>query len=78
MTSIKLSLKVARVNADFKQTDLAKLMEKNVSTIINWENGNGKNINLYDFRKLCKILKVNPNVWEICKFCDYLIRLLMR
>ena len=62
MTSIKLSLKVARVNADFKQTDLAKLMEKNVSTIINWENGNGKNINLYDFRKLCKILKVNPNV----------------
>ena len=62
MTSIKLSLKVARVNADFKQTDLAKLMEKNVSTIINWENGNGKNINLYDFRKFCKILKVNPNV----------------
>lgn len=62
MTSIKLTLKAARVNVDFKQIDLAKLMEKNVSTIINWENGNGKNINLYDFRKLCKILKVNPNV----------------
>ena len=62
MTSIKLSLKAARVNAGFKQIDLAKLMEKNVSTIINWENGNGKNINLYTFRKLCKILKVNPNV----------------
>ena len=61
MTSIKLTLKAARVNAGFKQIDLAKLMEKNVSTIINWENGNGKNINLYDFRKLCKILKVNPN-----------------
>lgn len=62
MTSIKLTLKAARVNADFKQIDLAKLMEKNVSTIINWKNGNGKNINLYDFRKLCKILKVNPNI----------------
>ena len=62
MTSIKLTLKAARVNAGFKQIDLAKLMGKNVSTIINWENGNGKNINLYDFRKLCKILKVNPNV----------------
>lgn len=59
--TIKLTLKAARVNAGFKQVEVAELMGKNVSTIINWENGNGKNINLYDFRKLCKILEVNPN-----------------
>lgn len=59
--TIKLTLKAARVNAGFKQIEVAKLMGKNVSTIINWENGNGKNINLHDFRKLCKILEVNPN-----------------
>lgn len=59
--TIKLTLKAARVNAGFKQVEVAEMMGKNVSTIINWENGNGKNINLYDFRKLCKILEVNPN-----------------
>ncbi|AME09695.1 MULTISPECIES: helix-turn-helix transcriptional regulator [Gemella] len=59
--TLKLSLKAARVNVGLTQKELAKLMGKSESTIINWEKGDGKNINLFDFRKICKILKVNPD-----------------
>lgn len=59
--ALKLTLKAARVNAGMTQKEVAEKMDRNVSTIINWENGVGKNITWYDFRKICKILKVNPN-----------------
>ena len=49
---MKLSLKSARVNAGYTQTDVAKLLGKHPSTILNWEKGGGKNINSYDFQRL--------------------------
>lgn len=59
---MKLSLKSARVNAGYTQTDVAKLLGKHPSTILNWEKGGGKNINWYDFQRLCELYKVDPNV----------------
>lgn len=59
---MKLSLKSARVNAGYSQKDVAKLLGKNPSTIINWEKGNGRNINWYDFQRICKLYNVDPNI----------------
>ena len=59
--TIKLTLKAARVNAGLTQKQLANLMGISESTMIKWEKSNGKDMKLADFRKLCKILKVNPN-----------------
>lgn len=36
---MQISLKAARVNADFSQKEIAAKMGVSVSTIINWENG---------------------------------------
>lgn len=55
----KITLKAARVNAGLTQKEVAKMMKKNESTIVNWENGNGKNIKYFDFKKLCKLYKKN-------------------
>ena len=52
---LQISLKAARVNAGMSQKDLAKAIERNVSTIINWETGK-TTINVPDFRKLCRLL----------------------
>ena len=59
--TIKLTLKAARVNAGLTQKQLANLMGISESTMIKWEKSNGKDMKLADFRKLCKILEVNPN-----------------
>ena len=59
--TIKLTLKAARVNAGLTQKQLANLTGISESTMIKWEKSNGKDMKLADFRKLCKILKVNPN-----------------
>ena len=59
--TIKLTLKAARVNAGLTQKQLASLMGISESTMIKWEKSNGKDMKLADFRKLCKILGVNPN-----------------
>lgn len=59
--AIKLTLKAARVNAGLTQKQLANLMGISESTMIKWEKSNGKDMKLADFRKLCKILEVNPN-----------------
>lgn len=58
----KLTLKAARVNAGLTQKELAKLMGKSETTIINWENSNGDAIKLGDFKRLCAILKVNEDI----------------
>lgn len=55
----KITLKAARVNAGLTQKEVAKIMGKNESTIVNWENGNGNNIKFFDFKKLCEIYKKN-------------------
>ena len=59
--TIKLTLKAARVNAGLTEKQLANLMGISESTMIKWEKSNGKDMKLADFRKLCKILEVNPN-----------------
>lgn len=59
--TIKLTLKAARVNAGLTQKQLASLMGISESTMIKWEKSNGKDMKLADFRKLCKILGMNPN-----------------
>lgn len=59
--TIKLTLKAARVNAGLTQKQLAKLMGISEVTMIKWEKSNGKDMKLADFRKLCKILGMNPN-----------------
>lgn len=59
--TIKITLKAARVNAGLTQKQLANLMGISESTMIKWEKSNGKDMKLADFRKLCKILEVNPN-----------------
>lgn len=59
--TIKLTLKAARVNAGLTQKQLANLMGISESTMIKWEKSNGKDVKLADFRKLCKILGMNPN-----------------
>ncbi|MDB6212472.1 helix-turn-helix transcriptional regulator [Gemella haemolysans] len=59
---MKVTLKAARVNSGYTQREVADLLDKNVSTIINWENGNGKNINWFDFQRLCKLYNVSTDI----------------
>ena len=51
--TLKLTLKAARVNAG--------LMRISETTMIKWEKGDGKDIKLGEFEKLCKILNVDTN-----------------
>lgn len=50
----QISLAAARVNAKKTQRDVADLMNVNVSTIANWENGK-TSPNIEQFVKLCDI-----------------------
>ena len=59
-TKTKLTLKAARVNAGLTQKELAELMNVNVSSIGNWETGKAS-IKVLDFKKICKILKVDES-----------------
>lgn len=55
--SFKITLEAARVNKGLTQKELAKIMGKDPSTIINWEKGRS-NMTLTDFQKLCNVLEV--------------------
>lgn len=59
--TLKLTLKAARVNAGLTQKELAALMGISETTMIKWEKGDGKDIKLGEFEKLCKILNVDIN-----------------
>ena len=52
----QVSLEAARVNARLSQRKVADLIEVNVCTISNWENGKTAP-NAEQFRKLCEIYK---------------------
>ena len=39
MNNFQISLKAARVNANMTQEDVAKVLERNKQTIVNWESG---------------------------------------
>ena len=57
---MRITLRAARINAGFTQKELADELDRNVSTIANWESNKTK-ISLPDFKKLCRVLKVNEN-----------------
>lgn len=59
--TLQLTLKAARVNAGLTQKELAKQMGISEPTLIKWEKGDGKDIKLGEFEKLCKILKLDTN-----------------
>lgn len=61
MNDYKLTLKAARVNVGLTQKELAKLMNKSETTIINWEKRGIEDIKIKDFKKLCEVLKVDIN-----------------
>ena len=61
IVTVKLTLKAARVNAGLTQKQLASLLGISEVTMIKWENSKGKDIKLGEFKKLCKILKVDTN-----------------
>lgn len=54
---MKITLKAARVNAGLTQKELATLMNRDVTTIWNWENKKTK-MSLNDFKKACSVLGV--------------------
>ncbi len=57
---MQITLKAARVNAEFIQRELAKLMNRYVTTIWNWENNKTK-MPIKDFKQICEILKVSES-----------------
>jgi len=54
----KISLAAARVNAGFSQQEVAKRLNKDRSTINNWEHGR-VDIRAKDFLGLCQLYKVS-------------------
>lgn len=50
----QISLEAARVNAKLSQREVAKLMNVNVGTISNWENGK-TSLSADQFKTLCGI-----------------------
>lgn len=57
----QISLAAARINANKTQREVAQLMNVNVSTIINWENGRTFP-NIEQFTKLCSIYNCPQNI----------------
>lgn len=51
---MKISLKAARVNAGFTQSDIASRCRKNKATIVAWENGKTK-IDKANLKFLCAL-----------------------
>lgn len=58
MEDFKISLAAARVNAGMTQVEVAKALNKNVSTIVNWETGKTKDIPATCLVELCHLYKV--------------------
>lgn len=50
----RISLAAARVNAGLTQEDVAKALNKNKQTIVNWENGR-TTIDTANFMALCRL-----------------------
>lgn len=55
-----ITLKAARVNAGFTQSDVAKIMKVSKQTIVNWEAGK-VTIDVASFDFLCRLYKVHKN-----------------
>ncbi|MGP1470011.1 MAG: helix-turn-helix transcriptional regulator [Schwartzia sp. (in: firmicutes)] len=55
---MKISLKAARVNAGFTQSDVARHLKKNKQTIVNWETGKTP-VDMGNFAALCSLYKIS-------------------
>ena len=53
----KIKLKAARVNAEMTQEDVAKALNRNKQTIVNWENGVTE-IKVNDFKLLSELYEI--------------------
>ena len=58
MEGFKISLAAARKNAGMTQSEVAKVLNKNVATIINWETGKTKDIPATCMVELCHLYKI--------------------
>ncbi|WP_303839458.1 helix-turn-helix transcriptional regulator [Selenomonas ruminantium] len=57
---IKISLKAARVNANMTQSEVAKKLQKNKQTIVNWETGK-TSIDAANFAALCELYNIGQD-----------------
>ncbi|EHG20812.1 hypothetical protein HMPREF9334_01267 [Selenomonas infelix ATCC 43532] len=57
---MKISLKVARVNTNLTQEEVARLLRKNKQTIVNWENGKTV-IDEGNFTAWCQFYKIDKD-----------------
>lgn len=65
---MRISLKAARISAGMTQKQVAKYLNKNTTTISNWENGKTK-IDSTSFFNLCCLYKCSTeNIFLPCKF----------
>lgn len=56
---MKVTLKAARVNSGYTQTEVAGMLKVSRVSIANWENGTAEPLAGH-FKALCELYKVNP------------------
>ena len=66
MAMLKIKLKAARVNAGLTQADVAKILNRNKQTIVNWENGVTE-IKVSDLIRLSKLYEIPIEYLEVPK-----------
>ena len=64
MAMPKFKLKAARVNAGLTQADVAKILNRNKQTIVNWENGVTE-IKVSDLLRLSKLYEIPIEYLEV-------------
>ena len=57
---MQITLKAARVNAGFSLEQVAERMQKNKSTIINWEKGR-TSMKISEFEELCNLYRISKD-----------------
>ncbi len=57
---LQITLKAARVNAGFSLEQVAERMQKNKSTIINWEKGR-TSMKISEFEELCNLYRISKD-----------------
>ncbi len=64
MAMLKIKLKAARVNKEMTQGDVAKALNRNKQTIVNWENGVTE-IKVSDLLRLSKLYEIPIEYLEV-------------
>lgn len=57
---LQITLKAARVNAGFSLEQVAERIQKNKSTIINWEKGR-TSMKISEFEELCNLYRISKD-----------------